>query len=85
LLGFSVGGADVVPGLAEKYEVNADLTEWTFTLRQGVTFHDGATLDANDVVATYASIWDAKNPAHKGRTTTFEYFTTYFGAFLNAE
>jgi hypothetical protein len=42
-------------------------------------------LDANDVVATYASIWDAKNPAHKGRTTTFEYFTTFFGAFLNAE
>ena len=85
LLAFEVGGAAVVPGLAEKFESNADLTEWTFTLRPGVAFHNGATLDANDVVATYASIWDAKNPAHKGRTTTFEYFTTFFGAFLNAE
>jgi ABC-type transport system substrate-binding protein len=70
--------------LAEKYEPNADLTEWTFNLRPDVKFHDGATLDANDVVATYASQWDAASPNHKGRTTTFEYFTAYFGTFINA-
>ena len=52
LLGVSVGGTDIVPSLAESYAPNADLTEYTFTLRQGVKFHNGATLDANDVVAT---------------------------------
>lgn len=38
------------PELAESFEPNADASEWTFTLRSGVTFHNGKTLDANDVV-----------------------------------
>ena len=38
LLAYEIGGTDVVPALAEKYEVNDDLTEWTFTLRPDVTF-----------------------------------------------
>jgi hypothetical protein len=29
-------------------------------------------------------MWDAKNPAHKGRTGSFEYWTAYFGPLLNA-
>ena len=31
----------ILPDLAESWEVNADATQWTFKLRQGVTFHDG--------------------------------------------
>lgn len=85
LLGFKVGGVEVEPVLAEKYEANTDATEWTFTLRDGIKFHNGAALDANDVVATFVSQWDAKSPNHKGRTTTFEYFGAFFGSFLNAE
>ena len=46
-------------------------------------FHDGATLDANDVVVTYASQWDAKHPLHIGRTSAFEYFPGLWGGFLN--
>jgi ABC-type transport system substrate-binding protein len=84
LLGFSINGTDVVPGLAESYTANADLTEYTFTLRKGVTFHNGAKFDANDVVATFAAQWDAASPNHVGRTGTFEYFGAFFGAFLNA-
>jgi ABC-type transport system substrate-binding protein len=79
-----VGGLTVEPGLAEKWSPNADLTEWTFNLRKGVKFFSGKELDANDVVATYVSQWDAKSPNHKGRTGTFTYFGTFFGAFLNA-
>ena len=85
LLSFSVGGVEVEPGLAEDWTTNEDATVWTFKLRDGVKFHNGAALDASDVVATFASQWDAKSPNHKGRTTTFEYFGAFFGSFLNAE
>jgi len=84
LLSFKVGGTEVEPSLAESYTSNTDATEWTFTLRQGVQFQDGAGLDASDVVATYAAAWDASSPNHKGRTGNFEYFTAFFNKFLNA-
>ena len=36
------GSAELVsPSLAESWTSNDDATEWTFTLREGVTFHDG--------------------------------------------
>ena len=38
------------PGLAESWRYNADLTEMTFKLRTGVTFHDGTKFDAAAVV-----------------------------------
>ena len=59
---------------AESCTPNDDLTIWTCTLREGVTFHDGATLDANDVVVSYAAQWDTQHPLHIGRTGAFEYF-----------
>lgn len=37
------------PGLAERWESNADATEWTFYLRKGVKFHDGTDLNAQAV------------------------------------
>ncbi len=84
LLSYKIGGVEVQPGLADKWESNADLTEWTFHLRQGVKFFSGNELNANDVVATYVSQWDAKDPNHKGRTGTSRYFGSFFGTMLNA-
>jgi ABC-type transport system substrate-binding protein len=84
LLGYEVGGTAVVPVLAESYEVNGDLTEWTFKLRPGVTFHDGSAFDANDVVTSLSVQWDAANPLHTGNTGAFSYWSGLFGAFLNA-
>ncbi len=40
----------VRPELAEEFSSNADNTEWTFKLRQGVTFHDGSSFTADDVM-----------------------------------
>ncbi|MDF3040643.1 MAG: extracellular solute-binding protein family 5, partial [Thermomicrobiales bacterium] len=39
----------IQPALAESYEVNDDATSYTFTLRQGVLFHNGQEMTANDV------------------------------------
>lgn len=41
---------DIVPALAEDWEVSADGLTYTFTLREGVTFHDGQELTPQDVV-----------------------------------
>jgi ABC-type transport system substrate-binding protein len=83
LLGYEVNGTKVVPALAETFEASADLTTWTFHLRKGVTFTDGSAMDANDVVRSWRVQWDANDPAHKGRTGEFSYFTSLFGGFLN--
>ncbi|MEQ9258762.1 MAG: ABC transporter substrate-binding protein [Roseovarius sp.] len=40
----------VNPGLAESWEISDDGTVYTFTLRDGVTFHDGTSFEASDVV-----------------------------------
>jgi peptide/nickel transport system substrate-binding protein len=39
----------IQPALAESYEINDDATSYTFTLRQGVLFHNGQEMTANDV------------------------------------
>jgi peptide/nickel transport system substrate-binding protein len=83
LLAYEVGGTEVVEGLAEEYEPNDDFTEWTFTLREGVTFHDGSALDGADVVESYRTQWDAADPRHVGREGLFTYFEALMGGFLN--
>jgi ABC-type transport system substrate-binding protein len=83
LLHYKPGGTEVEPGLAEKCEPNADLTVWTCALRKGVKFSDGSPMTANDVVATYAVQWDAADPLHTGSTGNFDYWSAFFGGFLN--
>ncbi|HEY4553731.1 MAG TPA: ABC transporter substrate-binding protein, partial [Bacillaceae bacterium] len=49
---------NVVPVLAEKYEVSEDALTYTFKLREGVTFHDGEPFNAEAVKANYDRIMD---------------------------
>lgn len=83
LYSYKIGGTDPEPSLAEKCEANADSTVWTCTLREGVTFHNGATLDSGDVLTTYAVQWDAQHPLHVGREGLFEYWGYLFAGNLN--
>jgi peptide/nickel transport system substrate-binding protein len=85
LVNYQYGGFGLQGGVADSWSSNSDLTQWTFNLHYGVTFNNGATFDANDVVATFKAIWDASSPNHTGRTGEFKIFQECFGNFLNAE
>ena len=53
----------IVPGLATAWAVDAeDKTKWTFTLREGVTFHDGSPFNAEAVVWNVAKVLDEDAP-----------------------
>lgn len=49
------------PVLATKWTPDSTGSVWTFDLRQGVKFHDGSALTADDVVYTYKLHTDKKN------------------------
>lgn len=44
---------EIQPALAESWEISEDGTEYTFYLREGITFHNGEAFDADDVIATW--------------------------------
>jgi len=56
---------EVQPNLATSWEVSEDGLTYTFKLAEGVTFHDGSTLDAEDVVYSFdrAMGEDSVNPS----------------------
>ena len=63
---------NIVPGLAESWEPNQDLTAWVFRLRKGVLFHNGREVDAE---AVKLNILRIKDPAigsdfHRGAVDT---------------
>ena len=46
------GDNSLVPELAESWQARAGGAEWEFKIRKGVEFHNGKTLDADDVIAS---------------------------------
>ena len=49
-------GQTIIPDLAQRWEISPDGKKYTFHLRKGVKFHDGADFTAEDVKATYDRI-----------------------------
>jgi len=49
-------GQTIIPDLAHKWDISPDGKKYTFHLRKGVKFHDGADFTAEDVKATYERI-----------------------------
>ena len=49
-------GQTIIPDLAYKWDISPDSKKYTFYLRKGVKFHDGAELTSADVKATYDRI-----------------------------
>ncbi|PYG01595.1 peptide/nickel transport system substrate-binding protein [Georgenia satyanarayanai] len=49
---------EMVPALAESWTTSEDQLTWTFTLREGVTWHDGSPFTADDVAYSFNRIID---------------------------
>ena len=71
---------ELVPGLATAWEINDDFTEFKLTIRDGVKFHNGDTLTAEDVAFTFGPerMMNEDAPAY-GATRN------YFGAVTSVE
>ncbi|WP_134322578.1 ABC transporter substrate-binding protein [Cumulibacter soli] len=67
---------EIVPWLAESWDINDDATEFTFHLHDGATFSDGEPVDAESVKANFDAIGDlgARGTLAQG------YLTGYTGA-----
>src|SRR5258708_39829716 len=50
----------VKPQMVDKYTLSDDKTIWTFTLRDGLAFHDGAPVTSEDVIASLKR-WGARD------------------------
>jgi dipeptide transport system substrate-binding protein len=81
LVEFDRGTTNVIPGLAESWEVSADSLEYTFKLRKGVKFQttDFFTptrdFNADDIVFTFARQWKKDDPWYQYTAgASWEYF-----------
>lgn len=68
LLSLDETAGNIYPGLAKEWKISPDAKEYTFFLRQGVKFHNGKELTADDVVWTINYVNDPRNAA-RGEST----------------
>ena len=80
LVEFERGTTDIVPGLAESWEVSDDGLEYTFHLRSGVKFQSSDSFtptrdfNADDVIFSFMRQWDPEHPYHPISGGSYEYF-----------
>jgi peptide/nickel transport system substrate-binding protein len=60
LTGYAAEDFAPEPRLAESWEQSDDGLTWTYKIREGVTFHDGEPLTADDVAYTFNRVMDGK-------------------------
>lgn len=65
LVAFNFDWSEIVPNIAESFEVNDDATEFTFHLREGHNWSDGQPFTANDI--HFALYQIMKNPDYEGQ------------------
>ena len=84
LYGYAEGGTAAEPRLATGCVASADGLVVECALRSSVRFHNGARLDAADVLDSFAAAWDCAHPLHVGRTGDFRGWSWIMGT-LNPE
>ncbi len=79
---YKAGTLEVEPALATSWSVSDDGTEYTFTLRDGVMFHDGTPFDAEAVKFNFDRMLDESHPYHDTGPFPLSFF---FGAVESTE
>ena len=67
LVRYKSGTLEVEPALATSWEISEDGTEYTFALREGVSFHDGSPFDAEAVVFNFERMLNERQKAQLQR------------------
>jgi peptide/nickel transport system substrate-binding protein len=75
------GTTEIVPGLATEWEADAAGTAWTFTLREGIEFHDGEPFNAEAVCFNFNRWYNFTGPFQLESATY--YWQTVFGGFAD--
>ena len=83
LVSLELGSTEIIPGLAESWEASDDGLEWTFQLRDGVTFHDGTEFNAEAVCFNFDR-WYNFTGSFQSPDATY-YWQTVFGGFASVE
>lgn len=78
----TAGTSEVEPSLAESWEASDDGLAWTFTLRDGVTFHDGEPFNADAVCFNFER-WFNFPASLQGDGTTYYWQYGFGGGFKN--
>ena len=82
LVRYASGTLEVEPALAEAWKISEDGTVYTFTLREGVSFHDGSAFDAEAVVWNFERMLNEDHPYHDTGPFPLSFF---FGAIEGVE
>jgi len=82
LVRYAPGTLEVEPHLATDWEISEDGRQYTFTLREGVTFHDGTPFDAEAVVFNFERMLNEDHPYHDTGPFPLAFF---FGAVESVE
>ncbi len=83
LVSLELGGTEIVPALATEWEASDDGLEWTFQLREGVTFHDGEPFNAEAVCFNFDR-WYNFPPEFQNPAVSY-YWQTVFGGFAETD
>ncbi len=86
LVGNEPGSTDLAPELATEWTPSEDGRTWTFTLREGVKFHDGTDFNAEAVVFNINRWWDPEFEfGYRDSGSLYEIWTDLFGGFKGDE
>jgi peptide/nickel transport system substrate-binding protein len=83
LVGLEPGSTKIVPELAESWEASADGLTWTFTLKDGVTFHDGEAFNAEAVCFNFDRWYNFSGPLQNSSVSY--YWQTVFRGYAANE
>mgnify|MGYP003325392693 CR=1 FL=1 len=82
LVRYKDGTLEVEPALAKSWTISDDGKTYTFSLRSGISFHDGSKFDANAVKFNFDRMLDKNHPYHNTGPFPLSFF---FSAIENVE